>query len=366
VKLRDKGNTVIVVEHDPDVIKAADHIIDIGPKAGARGGEICFEGSFEELKGSGTLTGRFIGTKLPFKDKPREGRGYVESSASSLHNLKNVKLRVPIGVFTVVTGVAGSGKSSLVNGVFAKEHPEAVVIDQSAVASNIRSNPATYTGVMDQIRKLFADANGVSAGLFSYNSEGACESCKGHGFITTELSFMDAVETVCEDCGGKRFKREVYNYEYKGKNIIDVLDMTVAEAVEFFTEKEIRGKLKNIMEVGLHYMTLGQPLSTLSGGECQRIKLAKELNKKGNIYILDEPTTGLHISDIAEILKIISRLTDAGNTVIVIEHNTDVMRNADWLIDIGPDGGGRGGRIIYEGVPAGLKDCEESITARFI
>ncbi|MDR2889956.1 MAG: excinuclease ABC subunit UvrA, partial [Lachnospiraceae bacterium] len=363
VKLRDKGNTVIVVEHDPDVIKAADHIIDVGPRAGVDGGRITFEGSYEELLRSDTLTGQYIGQKLPFKAKPRKGSGWIESTPSCLHNLKNVALRIPQGVFTVVTGVAGSGKSTLVNGVFAKEYPEAVIIDQSAVGANIRSNPATYTGVMDKIRKLFADTHQVSAGLFSYNSEGACESCKGHGFIKTELSFMDAVETVCEDCGGRRFKEEVYQYRLNGRNIYEVLSMTITEAVAFFTEADIRRSLKNLVEVGLHYMTLGQPLSTLSGGECQRIKLAKEFNKKGNIYIMDEPTTGLHMSDITAILRIIDRLVDKGNTVVVIEHNLDVMRSADWLIDIGVDGGSRGGQILYEGIPAELERCGESITA---
>lgn len=366
VKLRDKGNTIIVVEHDPDVIKAADHIIDIGPKAGSEGGQIMFEGSYEDLLKSGTLTGKYMGRKLPFKSKPREAAGLIESKRSSLHNLKNISLRIPQGIFTVVTGVAGSGKSTLVNDVFAKEYPDAIVIDQSAVSANIRSNPATYTGIMDKIRKLFADANQVSAGLFSYNSEGACESCKGHGFVKTELSFMDAVETVCEDCGGNRFKDEVYQYTLNGKNIIQVLEMTVAEASQFFREADIRRKLKHIADVGLQYMTLGQPLNTLSGGECQRLKLAKEFNKKGNIYIMDEPTTGLHMSDITGILAIIDRLVDKGNTVIVIEHNPDVMRNADWLIDIGIDGGSRGGQILYEGKPTDLHQCKESITAKFI
>lgn len=366
IKLRDKGNTVIVVEHDPDVIKVADHIVDVGPKAGTDGGNIMFEGGYNDLLNSGTLTGNHIGKKLPFKTKTRKSTEFIESSKSSLHNLKNISLRIPKGVFTVVTGVAGSGKSTLVNGVFAKEYPDAIVIDQSAVAGNIRSNPATYTGIMDLIRKLFADANKVSAGLFSYNSEGACESCKGHGVIKTELSFMDAVETICEDCGGKRFKEDVYQYKLNGKNISDVLSMTIAEAAEFFEDKDIRKKLEHIIDVGLQYMTLGQPLNTLSGGECQRIKLAKEFNKKGNIYIMDEPTTGLHMSDITSILSIIDRLVDKGNTVIVIEHNLDVMRNADWLIDIGIDGGIRGGQILFEGKPADLLQCKESITAKFI
>lgn len=366
IKLRDKGNTVIVVEHDPDVIRIADHIVDVGPKAGKHGGNVVFEGSYADLLATQTLTGTHIRKVLPIKSNPRKSGDFYETQKSCLHNLKNVRLRIPKGVFTVVTGVAGSGKSTLVNGVFAKEFKDAILIDQSAVSANLRSNPATFTGIMDEIRKLFAAENNVGAGLFSYNSEGACPNCKGRGFIETDLSFMDSVETVCEDCGGKRFKQEASAYLYNGKSIVDVLAMTIAEAVDFFEQKEIRNKLKNIVAVGLHYMTLGQPLDTLSGGECQRLKLAKELNKKGNIYIMDEPTTGLHMSDITSILAIINRLVDKGNTVIVIEHNLDVIRNADWVVDIGVDGGSRGGEILFEGPPMQLKSCKSSITARYI
>jgi len=366
VKLRDKDNTVIVVEHDPDVIKIADHIVDVGPKAGNEGGRVMFEGSYNELLSSNTLTGEYMGRRLPIKSKPRISIDFYETKKSNLHNLKNVSLRIPKGIFTVVTGVAGSGKSTLVNGVFAKEYTDAIIIDQSAVSANLRSNPATYTGIMDEIRKLFAEENKVSAGLFSYNSEGACVACKGRGFIETDLSFMDSVETICEECGGKRFKSEVLEYKYKNKSIAQVLAMTIAEADEFFTQKEIINKLKHIVDVGLHYMTLGQPLDTLSGGECQRLKLARELSKKGNIYIMDEPTTGLHMSDITSILKIIDRLVDKGNTVIVIEHNLDVVRNADWIVDVGAEGGSRGGQILFEGTPANLKNCKESITARYL
>jgi len=366
VKLRDKGNTVIVVEHDPDVIKAADHIIDVGPKAGKNGGYITYEGTFEGLLRSDTLTGKAFGQMVDFKEAPRRSQQFIETKKSTLHNLKNTALRVPLGVFTVVTGVAGSGKSSLVNGVFAKEYPEAITIDQSAVAGNIRSNPATYSGIMNDIRKLFSQENKVSAGLFSYNSEGACETCKGHGSIKMELSFMDSVEVLCQACGGKRFKEEVYQYRLKGKSIDEVLAMSITEAVEFFEEKAIQRKLKQILAVGLGYMTLGQPLNTLSGGECQRLKLAKELSKKGNIYIMDEPTTGLHMADIKSILAIIERLVEKGNTVIVIEHNLEVMKAADWLIDVGIDGGIRGGEILYEGTPEQLINCQSSITAQYL
>lgn len=366
VKLRDKGNTVIVVEHDPDVIKAADHIIDVGPKAGKNGGYITYEGTFEGLLRSDTLTGKAFGQMVDFKEAPRQSQQVIETKKSTLHNLKNTALRVPLGVFTVVTGVAGSGKSSLVNGVFAKEYPEAITIDQSAVAGNIRSNPATYSGIMNDIRKLFSQENKVSAGLFSYNSEGACETCKGHGTIKMELSFMDSVEVLCQACGGKRFKEEVYQYRLKGKSIDEVLAMSITEAVEFFEEKAIQRKLKQILAVGLGYMTLGQPLNTLSGGECQRLKLAKELSKKGNIYIMDEPTTGLHMADIKSILAIIERLVEKGNTVIVIEHNLEVMKAADWLIDVGIDGGIRGGEVLYEGIPEKLIECQSSITAQYL
>lgn len=366
VKLRDKGNTVIVVEHDPDVIKAADHIIDVGPKAGKNGGYITYEGTFEGLLRSDTLTGKAFGQMVDFKEAPRQSHQVIETKKSTLHNLKNTALRVPLGVFTVVTGVAGSGKSSLVNGVFAKEYPEAITIDQSAVAGNIRSNPATYSGIMNDIRKLFSQENKVSAGLFSYNSEGACETCKGHGTIKMELSFMDSVEVLCQACGGKRFKEEVYQYRLKGKSIDEVLAMSITEAVEFFEEKAIQRKLKQILAVGLGYMTLGQPLNTLSGGECQRLKLAKELSKKGNIYIMDEPTTGLHMADIKSILAIIERLVEKGNTVIVIEHNLEVMKAADWLIDVGIDGGIRGGEVLYEGIPEKLIECQSSITAQYL
>jgi excinuclease ABC A subunit len=366
VKLRDKGNTVLVVEHDPDVIKAADYIVDVGPKAGTNGGRIVFEGSYSDLLKAKTLTGEYMVKSLPLKCKPRTSHDFLETKKSSLHNLKNVSLRIPKGIFTVVTGVAGSGKSTLVNGVFAKEYKDAIIIDQSAVSANLRSNPATFTGIMDQIRKLFADENKISAGLFSYNSEGACEACKGRGYIETDLSFMDSVETICEECGGKRFKLEVLQFKYNDRSIVNVLEMTIAEAVDFFTQKEIKNKLKFIVDVGLHYMTLGQPLDTLSGGECQRLKLAKELSKKGNIYIMDEPTTGLHRSDITGILAIIDRLVDKGNTVIVIEHNLDVIRNADWIIDVGVEGGSRGGEILFEGIPGNLRDCRESITAKYL
>ncbi|MCL1949349.1 MAG: excinuclease ABC subunit UvrA [Turicibacter sp.] len=365
--IRDKGNTVIVVEHDPDVIKTADYIIDVGPKAGSGGGNIMYAGDYAGLLESGTLTGEHLRQKLPFNPNPRESSSFLESHASSIHNLKNASLKVPQGIFTVVTGVAGSGKSTLVNKVFKKDFPEAVQIDQSAVSANSRSNPATYSEMMTPIRKLFATANGVDNSLFSYNSKGACEHCKGKGAIQLNLSFMDATEVECSSCQGKRFKDEVLHYEYLGKNIVDIMDMTISDALEFFADsKDIQKKLKSLQTVGLGYLTLGQPLNTLSGGECQRLKIAKELNKKGNIYILDEPTTGLHMADVSNILGIISMLVKKGNTVLVIEHNTDVIRQADYLIDLGPDGGDKGGHIVFEGKPEDLLACGPSLTAKYL
>ncbi|WP_066307057.1 excinuclease ABC subunit UvrA [Bacillus sp. FJAT-29814] len=366
VKLRDKGNTVLVVEHDPDVIQIADYIVDVGPFAGSGGGEIMFSGSHQEFLSSDTLTANYLNRKTEINPKPRPVSEFLESRKSSLHNLKNISLRVPIGVFTAVTGVAGSGKSTLVNEVFAKDFPEAITIDQSAVHANIRSNPATFTGIMNSIRKAFSDANGVDSGLFSYNSIGGCETCGGTGTVKLNLSFMDEMEVECSECLGRRYKQDVLHYLYKGKNIVDIMEMTIAEAVEFFEAKDIRSKLKSLETVGLGYLSLGQPLNTLSGGECQRLKLAKELNKKGNIYILDEPTTGLHMSDVSNILSIIDKLVEKGNTVVVIEHHLDVIRASDWMIDLGPDGGTGGGEILYQGPPAGIMECERSVTAKYM
>ena len=366
VKLRDKGNTVLVVEHDPDVIQIADHIIDVGPHAGARGGNIMFSGSYQGLLSTDTLTAKFLNKKAEIKENPRSVNEFLESQKSSLHNLKNVSLRAPIGVFTVVTGVAGSGKSTLVNEVFAKDFSESIRIDQSQVHGNIRSNPATFSGMMNSIRKAFSVANDVDSGLFSYNSKGACETCGGTGTVELNLSFMDKTDMECSECNGNRYKQEVLQYLYKEKNIVEIMEMSVADAVDFFEAKDIQRQLKSMETVGLGYLSLGQPLNTLSGGESQRLKLAKELNKKGNIYILDEPTTGLHLSDVSNILLIIEKLVEKGNTVIVIEHNLDVIRNSDWIIDLGPDGGTGGGEILYEGPPAGLIDCERSVTAKYI
>jgi excinuclease UvrABC ATPase subunit len=365
-KLRDKGNTVIVVEHDPDVIKVADHIVDVGPHAGSAGGRIVYEGSFAGLLTSDTLTGRHMQQSLPIKAGVRKPKGSLAISNARANNLRNVSVTIPRGVLTVVTGVAGSGKSSLINQVFLRQHPEAVMIDQAAVGTSTRSNPATYTGIMDDLRKAFAAANKVSPSLFSFNSKGACENCQGLGVIYADLGFLSGVKTPCEICGGKRFKDEVLAYTLNGKSISDVLAMGVHEALEFFTIKEVVRRLQAMRDVGLDYLSLGQPLSTLSGGECQRIKLASELHKKGSIYVMDEPTTGLHMSDIGHLLEVINRLVDGGNTVIVIEHNLHVIKSADWIIDMGPEGGTKGGHVIFEGTPHDLIHAEHSLTGAYL
>lgn len=365
-KLRDKGNTVIVVEHDPDVIKVADHIVDVGPLAGPHGGEVVYEGSYENLLKANTITGKHMEQSIPIKDSFRTPTGKLPIKNAKVNNLQNVSVDIPTGVLTVVTGVAGSGKSSLINQVFQHQHPDAIVIDQSAVGVNSRSNPATYTGILDDVRKAFASANKVQASLFSFNSKGACENCQGLGVVYTELSFFDSVKSPCEICGGKRFKDEVLAYKLNGKSISDVLALNVEQALEYFELKEVVKKLQAMSDVGLDYLGLGQPLSTLSGGECQRIKLASELHKKGSIYIMDEPTTGLHMSDIGHLMQVINRLVDTGNTVVVIEHNLHVIKNADWIIDMGPEGGSKGGMVMFEGTPRELLKAKGSITSAYL
>ncbi len=365
-KLRDKGNTVLIVEHDPDVMAIADHVVDIGPQAGIHGGEVVFAGSYAALKNADTLTGQFLKRHQPIKRQVRQPTGQLTIADATRHNLKNVTVDIPTGVLTVVTGVAGSGKSTLINDAFLAQHPDAIVIDQSRVTANSRSAPATYTGIMDDIRQAFATANKVSPSLFSFNSAGSCPNCNGLGVVYTDLAFMEGLVSTCEICEGKRFKPEVLAYGLRGKTISDVLDLTAEEALTFFTEQKVRAVLQAMNDVGLGYLRLGQPLSTVSGGEGQRLKLATELHKQGSVYVMDEPTTGLHLSDIGLLMGIIDRLVDARNTVILIEHHLDVIRQADWIIDLGPEGGGAGGEVLFEGPPGALRNCERSITARFI
>jgi excinuclease UvrABC ATPase subunit len=365
-KLRDKGNTVLVVEHDPDVIKVADYIVDMGPQAGTKGGQVVYEGSFTGLLKADTLTGNFLRHTTPMKAEFRQPAGKLPILHAKANNLKDVSVDIPKGVFTAITGVAGSGKSSLINEAFLPQHPEAIVIDQSPVGISSRSNPATYTGILDDVRKVFAAANKVEAGLFSFNSKGACPNCEGLGVIYTQLGFLEGVKLPCEVCGGQRFKEEVLAYKFNGKSIADVLSMTVDQALKFFEIKEVLPKLQALSDVGLDYLSLGQPLSTLSGGECQRLKLASELHKQGSIYVMDEPTTGLHMSDIGHLLTIMNRLVDGGNTVIVIEHNISVIRNADWIIDMGPEGGNKGGTVLFEGTPHDLLRAKQSLTSKYV
>ena len=366
--LRDKGNTVLVVEHDKDVISIADEVIDIGPLAGKNGGQILFQGSYENLLLSGTLTGNAMQENIPLKANPRIPKEFLTVRNATLHNLKDVTVDIPLGVLTAVTGVAGSGKSTLIRDVFAEQYSDQVVlVDQSPVTATGRSTPCTFLGFFDEIRKVIAAENHVEASLFSFNSKGACPACKGKGVIVTELAFMDPVVTVCEDCNGSRYSTQALSYQYHGKNIVDILNMSAEEALVFFKDsRKIHKQLEAMVDVGLSYLSLGQPLSTLSGGERQRVKLAKYMDKKGNIYMLDEPTTGLHASDIKNIMKLLESFVKLGNTVIVIEHNLDVIKQADYIIDIGPDGGTSGGQVVFTGTPREMVDNSQTITAQYL
>lgn len=366
--LRDKGNTVLVVEHDRDIIRVADEVIDIGPLAGKNGGQVLFQGSYEELLLSGTKTGNALSSEIKVKEKVRRPTGFLPIRNADIHNLKQVDVDIPLGVMTVVTGVAGSGKSSLIREVFAKQYADRVVlIDQSAVMATGRSTVCTFLGFFDEIRNVFAECTGAERGLFTFNGKGACPHCKGRGMITTELVFMEPVTTVCEHCGGTRYSDEALNYRVQGKTIVDVLNMSVEEAVPFFANnKKISAMLEALNQVGLSYISLGQPLSTFSGGERQRVKLAQNIKKKGNIYILDEPTTGLHPADIEKVVNILEGFVERGNTVIVIEHNTDVMKLADYIIDIGPDGGTKGGEVVFTGTPKEMIENGTTITAKYL
>ena len=366
IKLKEKGNSVFIVEHDPALIKCAEHIIDIGPKAGSLGGKIIFSGDYNGLIKSKGLTAEYLNKKEKVNNNRKKWNEFIEIKNATLHNLKNVSTKIPKGVITCITGVAGSGKSSLINDIFLQENKEAIIIDQSPVGKSSRSNPATYIGVFDLIRKVFAKENNTMPSLFSFNSKGACPKCKGLGTLSFEMSFMDEVKITCDECNGKRYTDEILKLRYKEKSIFDVLNMTIREVKDFFNHSEIKRKLQVLCDVGLEYLELGQPLSTLSGGECQRVKLASELHKKGNIYVMDEPTTGLHMADIEKLLKIIKNLVENDNTVIVIEHNLDIVKHADWVIDLGPEGGAKGGEILFEGVPEKLIQCENSYTGKYL
>ncbi len=366
-KLKNKGNTVMIVEHDPAVMAFAEYIVDIGPQAGSLGGEIVFTGSFQELKKqTHGLTALYLNKMNGEHYNRRKWTDFMEINNAAVNNLKNISTRIPKGVLTCITGVAGSGKSSLINDFFLHRNREAIIVDQSPIGISSRSNPMTYIGAFSAVRGEFAQATKKSASLFSFNSRGACPKCKGLGTIAVEMSFLDEVKIVCDECQGKRYTEEVLALNYKSKNIYDVLCMTAREAKDYFEDDAIKKKLQILCDVGLDYLQLGQPLSTLSGGECQRIKLASELHKKGNVYVMDEPTTGLHMADIDKLMSIIHNLVENNNTVIVIEHNMDVIKQADWIIDLGPEGGSKGGEIIFAGIPEDLMKCGQSHTGRYL
>ena len=370
LQLRDKGNTVLVVEHEPQAIEIADHVVDLGPGAGTAGGTICFEGTVEGLRAGDTVTGHHLDDRAALKETARTPTDTLEVRGASLHNLQDVDVDIPLGVLVVVTGVAGSGKSSLITGSVSGRDG-VVSVDQTPIRGSRRSNPATYTGLLDPIRKAFAKANGVKPGLFSANSDGACPNCNGAGVTYTDLGMMAGVATTCEECEGKRFQASVLEYHFGGRDISEVLAMSVTEAEEFFGDGEARTPaahkvLERLADVGLGYLTLGQPLTTLSGGERQRLKLATHLGDKGGVYVLDEPTTGLHLADVEQLLGLLDRLVESGKSVIVIEHHQGVMAHADWIIDLGPGAGHDGGRIVFEGTPADLVAARSTLTGEYL
>jgi len=370
LRLRDKGNTVLVVEHKPEIIAIADHVVDLGPGAGTAGGTVCYQGSVEGLLAGDTVTSRHLQHRVPLKPAVRRARGALEIRGASTHNLKDVDVDIPLGVLVAITGVAGSGKSSLIQGSVAGREG-VVVIDQSPIRGSRRSSPATYTGLLEPIRKAFARANGVKPALFSANSEGACPTCAGAGVIYTDLLLMADVAVPCEDCDGKGFRPSVLAYHLAGRDISQVMAMSVDEALEFFGTGEARTPaahqiLRRLADVGLGYLTLGQPLTTLSGGERQRLKLAAQMGEKGDIYVLDEPTQGLHPADVRRLLDLLDRLVDSGRSVIVMEHNLAVVAHADWVIDLGPGAGHEGGRVVFEGTPAELAASRSTLTGRYL
>jgi excinuclease ABC A subunit len=369
-RLRDKGNTVLVIEHKPEVIAIADHVVDLGPGAGTAGGEVVFEGTVSELRSSGTLTGRHLSDRAKLKASVRKSSDTMKVRGASTHNLKKVDVDIPLGVLVVVTGVAGSGKSSLIRGSVSGRDG-VVSVDQGAIRGSRRSNPATYTGLLDPIRNAFAKANGVKPALFSANSEGACPTCNGAGVIYTDLGMMAGVTTICEECEGRRFQASVLNYRFGGLNVAEALDLSVEAAAGFFGGGKAHTPaahaiLERMADVGLGYLRLGQPLTTLSGGERQRLKLATHMGADGGVYVLDEPTTGLHLADLEQLLGMLDRLVDSGKSVIVIEHHLAVMAHADWIIDLGPGAGHDGGRIVFEGTPASLVASKSTLTGKHL
>jgi excinuclease UvrABC ATPase subunit len=365
-RLRDNGNSVFVVEHDPEIIRAAEWIVDIGPKAGTNGGQLIYSGNPLGIGKSNSVTGEFLCRNEKTSVKRKQAKEFIAIENANVNNLKNVSVNIPLGLFTCITGVAGSGKSSLIHQVFLKQYPDSIVIDQSAIGKSSRANPATYTGIFDLIRKEFAKYTGADASLFCFNSKGACPKCNGHGLLSFDLHFLDAFKTRCDECEGKRYKPDVLELKFHGKSIADILDMSVDEAYKFFSSAKITRQLKVLQDVGLGYVKIGQSLSSLSGGESQRLKIASELHKVGSIYVMDEPTTGLHMSDILRLYNIIRSLADKNNTVIVIEHNLDIIKYADWIIDLGPEGGRQGGKVLFQGIPEDLVNCNNSHTAVYL
>ncbi|MGE5355024.1 MAG: ATP-binding cassette domain-containing protein [Deltaproteobacteria bacterium] len=365
-RLIEKGNSVFVVEHDPEIIRAAEWIIDIGPKAGLEGGNIVYNGPPVGLGKTESITGKFLNSAYKQGYQRKTSSEFFEITNSSINNLRNISVKIPKGVLTCVTGVAGSGKSSLIHESFAKQHPTAIIIDQAPIGKTSRGNAATFIGVFDLIRKEFAKTTGIEASLFSFNSKGACPKCNGQGILTFELHFLDSVKTLCDECEGRRYSQDILEYKYNNCSIVDVLDMTIDQAYKFFTDPKIKKHLSVLKDVGLDYLRLGQSLNTLSGGEAQRLKIANELTRESNIYIMDEPTTGLHMSDIENFYKIIKKLRDNNNTIVIIEHNLDIIRFADWIIDLGPEGGKNGGELIFQGYPEDLIKVERSYTGKYL
>ncbi|MEI5992300.1 excinuclease ABC subunit A [Enterococcus termitis] len=367
MQLRDKGNTVLVVEHERAVIAIADEVIDIGPYAGTEGGKVVFQGKYADLLESNTMTGLALRSIPTLNNMPRTKKESLQIKGGEVHNLKKIEVSIPRGALTVISGVAGSGKSTFLMELFLKQYPESIVIDQNLIGATSRSTPATYTGIMTDIRKVFADTNQVRVGLFSFNSEGACPLCKGKGEIFPDMVFADPIAITCEQCQGNRYNKEVLSkYLYEGKNIAEVLDMTISQATKFFEQTTIKNKLNLLEEVGLGYLTLGQPVSTLSGGEKQRIKLASELHRMGNTYIMDEPSTGLHVTDVNKLLNLIQHMVQRGNTIVVAEHHLDIIAAADWIIDLGPGGGKNGGDIMFMGTPQEIIQSDLSITGSYL